>query len=145
MDMATSGAGCHYCHAPVYWAKVNKTGKPFGYNLDRKDSAEGYTNQNCVICCHRCNRGKNNLFTYDEWFAMTSMFRKRRKANGTETESTAVVDGGSPTTDSSIGGLVGEAQTIAGVGSDGSSNDCGAEDSVNEGSTEGLVSSLDTV
>jgi hypothetical protein len=70
---------------------------------------------------------------------------EKEKQNGTETESTAVVDGGSPTTDSSIGGLVGEAQTIAGVGSDGSSNDCGAEDSVNEGSTEGLVSSLDTV
>ena len=32
---------CHYCSAPV--------------------------SRNCVTCCMRCNRGKNENFTYDQW------------------------------------------------------------------------------
>ena len=37
------------------------------YNLDRKDSIKGYTKENCVVCCKRCNRAKSNLFSYEEW------------------------------------------------------------------------------
>ena len=74
---------CHYCTAPIKWFAEgrNKAGIGRGnggssYNLDRKDSRLGYTVNNCVVCCARCNRGKCHLFSYDEWRAMTACFRK---------------------------------------------------------------------
>ena len=37
------------------------------YNgIDRKNSAEGYTEENCVPCCYICNRAKSNL-DFSEW------------------------------------------------------------------------------
>ncbi len=66
---------CHYCARPVVWTKHVSNARGTNYNLDRKDSGEGYSKENCVVCCTRCNRGKSNLFTYEEWFAMTAVFR----------------------------------------------------------------------
>lgn len=64
---------CHYCHSRVIWQIHNAT----HHNLDRKDSACGYSKANCVVCCPRCNRGKGDWFSYDEWWAMTEIFRRK--------------------------------------------------------------------
>ncbi len=70
---------CHYCFAPVFFAKhcVNKTGHK--YNLDRKDNILGYLTANLVACCKRCNFAKGARYTYAEWFGMTEYFRKQKE------------------------------------------------------------------
>lgn len=64
---------CHYCLAWLDWAKDQR------YNLDRMNNDLGYTKENCVVCCPRCNYGKSNLFTYQEWYGMTDWFRMFRR------------------------------------------------------------------
>lgn len=59
---------CHYCGDRILWnRRSNKQVRSTAYNLDRKDSIKGYTKENCVVCCKRCNRAKSNLFSYEEW------------------------------------------------------------------------------
>jgi hypothetical protein len=67
---------CHYCNAAVSWTKFNVTKHGNAYNLDRVDASKNYKPNNLVVCCARCNRGKSDCFTYDEWYGMTSYFRK---------------------------------------------------------------------
>lgn len=67
---------CHYCFSKVAWSLLDKEGNPWCYNLDRKDSSVGYSRDNVVVCCKKCNRGKSDLFTYEEWWRMTECFRK---------------------------------------------------------------------
>lgn len=67
---------CHYCLNHVLWSEC-RNDKMGGYNIDRKDNTVGYTLNNCVVCCARCNFGKNNIFSYDEWFGMTEFFRRK--------------------------------------------------------------------
>lgn len=64
---------CHYCLGPIVWKDYLTNGH--GYNLDRKDNDSYYTNSNVVVCCKRCNLGKRDTFTYEEWYGMTSYFR----------------------------------------------------------------------
>lgn len=68
---------CHYCHNKVTWKKINAT----AYNLDRKDNSKGYFKDNCVVCCYRCNFGKRNAYSYDEWYEMNKCFRDRNLVN----------------------------------------------------------------
>jgi hypothetical protein len=63
---------CHYCWAEVGWAPYDGS----RIHLDRKDNTLGYSTQNCVVCCKRCNFGKNRYFTYEEWWGMTEFFRR---------------------------------------------------------------------
>jgi hypothetical protein len=65
----TQVKACHYCLTKIAWDS-------YGYNLDRKNNALDYTEDNVVVCCSRCNRGKSNVFTYAEWWRMTECFRK---------------------------------------------------------------------
>jgi hypothetical protein len=59
---------CNYCDAEIQWTEwTSRTNCGKSYNLDRKDSNLGYTKENCVVCCPRCNWVKNNQFTYDEF------------------------------------------------------------------------------
>lgn len=66
---------CHYCDDQITWSEfcVNKNGNH--YNLDRKDNSLGYTTDNCVVCCTRCNRAKSNHFTYEEWVKIGALIR----------------------------------------------------------------------
>ena len=45
---------CYYCGDNISWLayRNNRRG---GYNLDRKNNNEGYTKNNCVVCCELCN------------------------------------------------------------------------------------------
>jgi hypothetical protein len=69
---------CHYCEAVINWAEYSdKTNQ--GYNLDRKDAKLGYTIDNCVPCCKRCNFGKGKGFTYDEWVQIGNVIKAWKK------------------------------------------------------------------
>jgi len=61
-------SNCHYCNSnPSNLVKNKKYGGPFFYNgLDRINSDLDYSIENCVTCCIKCNRAKNNM-TYDEF------------------------------------------------------------------------------
>jgi len=48
---------CEYCGGSLPKA---------GYGLDRKDNSLGYTSENSVPCCTRCNTMKGALLTYEE-------------------------------------------------------------------------------
>jgi 5-methylcytosine-specific restriction endonuclease McrA len=60
---------CHYCGSPpdnLYW----HAGKLFTYSgIDRVDNRQGYTPDNCVPCCKRCNFAKGELSAKEflEW------------------------------------------------------------------------------
>jgi hypothetical protein len=73
---------CHYCYSDIVWCKHDRAHAAGGnrYNLDRVNSSQGYEVNNLVVCCKRCNIGKNRLFSYAEWWRMTECFRKE-KAN----------------------------------------------------------------
>jgi hypothetical protein len=73
---------CHYCDADINWAKhstdCGKESENHGYHLDRKDTKSSYEKENCVVCCNRCNYGKSDSFSYDEWFGMTEYLRNKK-------------------------------------------------------------------
>ena len=68
---------CHYCGKSIIWKKHSPERK--GHNLDRKDNSLGYTLDNCVVCCPRCNWSKSNDFTYDEWVLIGNLIRSWKK------------------------------------------------------------------
>lgn len=77
---------CHYCDAAIPWAKHSTSGhNGCSYYLDRKDSFAGYSKDNCVVCCSRCNQSKSNTFSYEEWLEIGKVikrFEKKRSATG---------------------------------------------------------------
>jgi hypothetical protein len=48
---------CDYCGFEI---------RNSGIGLDRKDSSNGYTLENCCSCCLECNQAKSDFLTYDE-------------------------------------------------------------------------------
>ena len=66
---------CHYCYNPIIWHKYGNTS---GYWLDRKNNDKGYIKNNIAVCCNKCNKGKNSLFSYEEWVGMTKYFRDQK-------------------------------------------------------------------
>jgi hypothetical protein len=70
---------CHYCHIPLEWQKHchKKEEQSRSYQLDRKDNDLGYTPENVVACCTRCNYAKGARYSYEEWYAMTECFRRQ--------------------------------------------------------------------
>ena len=66
---------CDYCGKdPQQISKLNKY--QYLYNgIDRIDSSKGYTLDNCVSCCGRCNRGKGNM-TREEFFNLITKIYK---------------------------------------------------------------------
>jgi hypothetical protein len=73
----TKDDNCHYCKSKVTWTKVNTTANGSRTNLDRKDNEKGYERDNVVVCCWRCNNGRGNLFSYEDWYGMTSYLRNK--------------------------------------------------------------------
>lgn len=66
---------CHYCYSPIQW---KPKGDFSGYHIDRKNNSIGYSMDNCVVCCSRCNWSKNHLYSYEEWFLMNKCFRDKK-------------------------------------------------------------------
>lgn len=78
----TKETKCHYCAAEIPWAPFRysdgKYKKGGGYFLDRKDNLKGYSVDNCVVCCTRCNISKSDRFSYEEWKEMTACLKLKR-------------------------------------------------------------------
>lgn len=68
---------CHYCGSYIAWAKCHTSKNGSAYNLDRKDNDLGYTVENCVVCCKRCNSAKSDHFTYEEWVEIGDLIRRQ--------------------------------------------------------------------
>lgn len=56
-----------------------------GSGLDRKNSELGYSVDNCVACCFRCNAMKSNFWSYEEFKVGFNGFMEavKRNLNGT--------------------------------------------------------------
>jgi len=66
---------CHYCEAPVEWTEFHLVRNGSRYNLDRKDNSIGYSKENCVVCCKRCNRIKSDHLTYEQMLQIGALIR----------------------------------------------------------------------
>jgi hypothetical protein len=64
----TQQHSCTYCSRAVIWSRRAS-------NLDRKDSTQGYTIANVVVCCKECNRLKGALYTYEEMLQIGALIR----------------------------------------------------------------------
>lgn len=69
---------CHYCYDNIYWTEFNLNKNGSSHNLDRKDNNKGYSIDNCVPCCWKCNEAKSSSYTYEEWYGMTKYFRDKK-------------------------------------------------------------------
>ena len=62
---------CFYCNvSPAQTIDYYKWTQGFTYNgIDRIDSSKGYTPDNCVSCCSKCNYAKRSMSSKDfyEW------------------------------------------------------------------------------
>ena len=58
---------CHYCGHEVEWNEYRNhhAGKTGCSNLDRINSALGYSKDNIVVCCSRCNYFKSSYVSYE--------------------------------------------------------------------------------
>ena len=78
VELAKTNPECHYCGVIINWnlhihSKGDKNTQ--SSNLDRKDCGKGYTLENVVVCCPRCNWAKSNRFTYQEWKQVGNLIR----------------------------------------------------------------------
>lgn len=76
---------CHYCGTSPSNICI-RPGKSFGsftYNgIDRVDNNKGYTIENCVACCKRCNYSKSN-YTKDDFLNwISSVYNYSVNKNG---------------------------------------------------------------
>ncbi len=79
---------CHYCGSPPLCLMMCNKGKAnkksvwgdYSHNgIDRIDNEKGYTPDNCLPCCHFCNRARNSR-PYTEFLGHMRGFMERIKA-----------------------------------------------------------------
>lgn len=72
---------CHYCgRAPETKHHERWSHGTFVYNgIDRKDNSRGYTPDNVVSCCRRCNRAKYTM-GYEEFLEFINRLCERKGA-----------------------------------------------------------------
>jgi hypothetical protein len=64
---------CVYCGNEIRWGEIRprkdrKCGRVSdNLNLDRIDNSKGYTKNNVLVCCKRCNQVRNSHFTVEEF------------------------------------------------------------------------------
>jgi hypothetical protein len=77
----TESKTCHYCDEPLIWNALSHKGCGANNrtNLDRKDSSIGYRKDNLVPCCPKCNCGKSNRFTYEQWVEIGQLIKAMRE------------------------------------------------------------------
>lgn len=71
----TKTTECEYCSLAIIWSTSSQAGAT---NLDRKENNQGYSKDNCVVCCSRCNRIKSSYFTYDQMLEVGALLKKWR-------------------------------------------------------------------
>lgn len=71
---------CYYCGAqPSNERRLHKRDEPSFFNgIDRKNPAIGYTLDNCVTCCTRCNYMKGSM-TAEEFIEVVNQISKHVK------------------------------------------------------------------
>lgn len=77
----TKKTECHYCNVELKWTPyVYKDSKyqTGAYLLDRKDNLLGYSKENAIECCSKCNIAKSDEYTYEEWYGMTAYQRNKK-------------------------------------------------------------------
>jgi hypothetical protein len=62
---------CHYCQSDI--------SQETGSGLDRKQNDLGYTADNVLTCCGKCNLSRNENFTVEEWKIAMEAIKKFRK------------------------------------------------------------------
>jgi hypothetical protein len=69
---------CHYCgDPPAQVTKRRHFNGEFVYNgIDRRDSALGYTAENCLPCCGACNTMKSDM-PYEEFLSRVARIANR--------------------------------------------------------------------
>jgi 5-methylcytosine-specific restriction endonuclease McrA len=72
---------CEYCHLPGdtmprygKWFRKGRRGKRL--EVDRKESKEKYSPENCVLACYPCNNAKSDVFTYKEFLEIGKAIHK---------------------------------------------------------------------
>jgi 5-methylcytosine-specific restriction endonuclease McrA len=75
---------CEYCHLPgdtmryfKKWFRDGRRGKRL--EVDRRESKEAYSPENCVLACYPCNNAKSDVFTYNEFVEIGKTIRKIKK------------------------------------------------------------------
>lgn len=66
----TTITSCTYCGDTINWepyGTVRGVFKSRSYYLDRKDSTGPYSQENCVVCCTRCNKMKSAIYSFEEF------------------------------------------------------------------------------
>jgi len=66
---------CYYCGSPLTQGK-HRQHKLTDMTLDRKDSKQGYSLENIVLCCRRCNMIKGNWFTEQQMLEIANKYLK---------------------------------------------------------------------
>ena len=77
---------CIYCHLPgdtkeYYqdWFRKGKRGQRL--EVDRRESKEPYSPENCVLACYPCNNAKSDVFSYDEFVVIGKAIRKAKRSS----------------------------------------------------------------
>jgi hypothetical protein len=67
---------CCYCKRTLKETKKDIGKKCYRLSIDRKDNNKGYTLDNIVLCCHRCNTIKSNTFTYEQMMKVINILKE---------------------------------------------------------------------
>ena len=57
---------CVYCRRQDYEIIKDYNGRHNRLSIDKKDNFKGYRLYNIVLCCHKCNTIKSDIFTFKE-------------------------------------------------------------------------------
>jgi hypothetical protein len=71
---------CHYCGRTIEEIKQDikeKNTYRIRFSIDRKDNNRGYTLDNIVLCCFRCNMTKSNYFTEQEMLKIAEIIKNK--------------------------------------------------------------------
>lgn len=90
----TETKNCTYCSSIIPWSPHYGDAHPQSYFLDRKDNDKGYSVDNCVVCCTRCNFMRQARFTYEEFLLFRPILQeieRQRALTGIATNWTGAI------------------------------------------------------
>lgn len=93
---ALTSAICHYCKEPPKQKVYEKSGTYVYNGIDRMDNEKGYTKENSVSCCKRCNRAKG-AYSYSDFISWIRRIEQAHRARSNEDCTGITVPSGSST------------------------------------------------